>query len=150
MKREDKKLFDDRFKIFWSKLTKKKKLNDEQKAYYQKTMLNHFKELMKILDVYRSLFYVFNIPVSIINFNERSQLRRSKDSYTTKNYRAVIKYYLENDVTEYEACKVVSKEKSESLKHFINKFRKWYKDIWNQDSYPEEIYEYLKKLNQRK
>jgi hypothetical protein len=153
---------------------------------------------MKSLDVNYSLFYVFNIPVSIINFNERNQFRNSK-SYSIKYFRDVIKYFLEKNkhsldseknvpaVSETEACgyiydreeikfknsdseenepeykdckvpyKVLNTEdlgKKEpkaseknkfvfkNKKAFIQTFRNWYGDIWNQDAYPE-ILEYL-------
>ena len=139
MKRQDKNLFDKRFNIFWERLTKKKKMNDEQKNHYQKTMLNHFKELRKNLDEHTSLFYVFNIPFSIIIFNEKNQLRTK--GYSEKYFLQVIDYYLERrkaldnvdvwkmmkdynrgkitkdefkeltkEITEYAACKYV-KEK---------------------------------------
>ena len=148
MKRQDKKLFDKRFKIFWERLTKKKKMNDEQKNHYQKTMLNHFKELRKNLDEHTSLFYVFHIPFSVVIFNERNQLRRSKDNYADQNYLAVITYFLQNEVSEYAACKFVFANEKLSYKNlntFIRMFRKWYQDIWNKDSFPQ-IDDYLIKL----
>ena len=58
-------------------------------------MFNHFKELMKSLDVYSSLFYVFNIPFSIINFNEVNQLRKKRP--VVKYFLKVIEYYLESE-----------------------------------------------------
>lgn len=154
MKKEHKKLFDERFKIFLSmlnkKLNKKKKLSDDSKKYYSKVMYDHFEILLKQKDVYRSLFYVFNIPTAIINFNERNQSRAKR--YSTKYFKDVIKYFLENDVSEYEACNEIFKK--ENLKYsdanvFRATFRKWYLDLRNQDS-NLEIFEYLNKMRERK
>ena len=147
MNKQYKKLFDERFTLFWEKLNKrfveKKKLREDTKEYYHKKMFEHFEILLKQKDVYLSLHYVFHIPVVIINFNERNQLTGSS-GYLVKCFLEVIENYLEKEVSEYASCKyVLEKENLKySLQDFIRMFRRWYQDIWNQDSY-SQIADYL-------
>ena len=93
MKKQEEKMFEDRFNLFWERLTQKGKIRNEIKDYYHRTMLNHFRELNKELSLDRSLFYVFNIPESIINYNEIKQQRTKRPA--SKYFFDVIKYYLE-------------------------------------------------------
>lgn len=153
---ENKILFNKRFEIFWQKLTEKEKreMTDEKKEYYKSVMYNHFSELLKFMDVDKSLYYVFHIPIAIINLYEITS-HRVKPEYPGKYFKKVIKYFLENEVSEYRACKYIFENENnlrnsdKSFESFKTAFRKWYKNIWNQDSNPE-IYQYLDIFRQRK
>jgi hypothetical protein len=172
MKKNDKKLFEDRFNIFWQRLNKK---NEDKREYYHRIMFEHFSLLMISSGVHRSLFYVFNIPFAVINSYKQTRKKSNSIQYFLK----VIEYFLKNKrdydkaiftkdafvnmdkielklyrdklkLTEASACRdVFYRYKSEigykDDESFQNAFREWCRNISNRDAFPQ-IDDYLIEL----
>lgn len=152
-KQLNKDLFENRFEIFWERLSKyqKNKFTENDRDHFHKIMYSNFEQLTRKLnrneyiqsmEINQALFYIFNIPNTIVNrIKAKGRIKPANEEH----FKNILKMLLDNsDLTEYKVCKLYN-EQNNILKRFEDlktEFRRWYSDEWNQDLFPE-IAEYL-------